>query len=503
MIEKVSVEKWCISCRNCETVCPKIFKVKWTSEVISDNFVWNETEILMAEAMCPVNVIKVDKLKWLSLNFKTAILKQKTFLTQDIIELIFETEEVIKYKAWQYVSVLFEDWKWKFSRQYSLCEVEDKKFSLTIKLYPKWRWAKQIKKISLWQKINFLWPLWDFVLQDTVLPKYFISTWTWLAPFINMAKNSKSWTELNFIVWARKFSDFYYLDKINNFSNAKINLFTSKEKHEKTTFWRVSQFLSNIPKTWVEIYVCGNPQMLEDVKKYFKENNYDMKNVFYEAFVSSWKNLSFFKEIFLNWNIPFVKQISYFVIFLAYFISFVYIYHLYAWISLYSWIPFGWWIQNILFQTSWLALVFVMFIRPLSDIFSKNKFLRGILVFRKPFWILSSFLIITNFTAKWIFDPSLIINYFTTATRWNNFLWISARISEISAIILFLTSNTFSQQKLWKYWKKIQYLSYPYFVTWAIIAWHFEQNLLNKMYYYFPVLLRLVLLVVSYFFRKK
>ena len=58
MIKSVEVLPWCIWCRNCENVCPKIFKVEWTSKVISHDYVGNETEILMAEAMCPVKVLK-------------------------------------------------------------------------------------------------------------------------------------------------------------------------------------------------------------------------------------------------------------------------------------------------------------------------------------------------------------------------------------------------------------------------------------------------------------
>lgn len=52
MIKYVEVLPWCIWCRNCENVCPKIFKVEWTSKVISHDYVGNETEIMMAEAMC-------------------------------------------------------------------------------------------------------------------------------------------------------------------------------------------------------------------------------------------------------------------------------------------------------------------------------------------------------------------------------------------------------------------------------------------------------------------
>jgi len=61
MIQKVEVIPGCISCRSCETVCPSIFHVSPKSKVISHDYDGKESEILQAEAMCPVNVIKVQK----------------------------------------------------------------------------------------------------------------------------------------------------------------------------------------------------------------------------------------------------------------------------------------------------------------------------------------------------------------------------------------------------------------------------------------------------------
>ena len=58
-IKDVKVIPGCISCRTCENVCPSVFKVDPKSRVITDSYEGKESEILQAEAMCPVNVIKV------------------------------------------------------------------------------------------------------------------------------------------------------------------------------------------------------------------------------------------------------------------------------------------------------------------------------------------------------------------------------------------------------------------------------------------------------------
>jgi len=151
-----------------------------------------------------------------------------------------------------------------------------------------------------------------------------------------------------------------------------------------------------------------------------------------------------------------------------------------------------------MFSISWWSVIFVMLIRPISDIFSKNNFLRKLKNFRKPLWILSSILIIVNFTWSWIFDPSLIVDYFTTIWRWNNLTALLARTSEITAVLLFLTSNLFSQKLLGKNWKRLQYLSYPYFITWAIAWVSYTDTTWAYFQYYWLVWVWVILWIIAF-----
>lgn len=501
-IENVEVVSWCIWCRNCENICPKIFKVDKTSKVISNNYSWNETEILMAEKMCPVSVIKVAK-KWnFTLKFNESKVLNKKYLNEKVLEIILEKNKDFSFKPWQYISIMFEDYIWKFSRQYSVAEVFSDSFSLTVNVSEKGRGASKLKKLKIWKKINFLWPIWNFYLQDNKKEKYFIATGTWLAPFIAMWQNCPHDVKKNFIIWNRKKSDFYYDEKLKNIPNSEIIYFTSKEKTENYNFWRVTDALKNIPKENSEIYICWNPLMVEDVLKYLYENNYDKNSIFSEDFKVSGKYEPLLKNIFINWNIPFLKEFSRWIIFLAFILSWIYLYKI-NFSELYREFLFFWKFQNFIFDISWFSVVFVMMIRPLSDIFSKSNFLRKLKNLRKPFGILSSILIIVNFAWKWIFDPSLAINYFTTLNRWNNVTALISRISEISAVLLFLTSNTFSQKFLWKWWKIIQYLSYPYFITWAISWAKYSEDLVSYLKYYWLFWLCLFLFVFAFILNKK
>lgn len=122
-----------------------------------------------------------------------------------------------------------------------------------------------------------------------------------------------------------------------------------------------------------------------------------------------------------------------------------------------------------LYAVSWYAVVFVMVIRPLADLFPKYKMLRQLCLLRRAFWILSAMIIVTLLLDKWITNPSSFWAVFTLA----NWVWwypLIARLSEFTALVLLLTSNNFSQKKLWKNWKRIQRSSYIYFITWWILA---------------------------------
>lgn len=127
--------------------------------------------------------------------------------------------------------------------------------------------------------------------------------------------------------------------------------------------------------------------------------------------------------------------------------------------SLYTWI----------YIVIWYSVVFVMIIRPLSDLFPQYKILRQLCLLRRAFWILSAMFVCVLLSDKWIWNPASFVAFFTPSD-WNIWYPLMARLSELTAIILLLTSNNFAQKKLWKNWKSVQRVSYIYFITGWISA---------------------------------
>ncbi len=145
----------------------------------------------------------------------------------------------------------------------------------------------------------------------------------------------------------------------------------------------------------------------------------------------------------------------------------------------YSTIPF---IQinfiSLMFYISWTSLIFVMLIRPLSELLPKYKLLKQLIFLRKAFWILSATIIVANLVWTAFIQDQFFSNYFSLP-KWSLWYPLIARIAEWTAIILLATSNLWSVKKLGKNWKKIQRLTYPYFISGWIIAAQYEP----KLYY--------------------
>ncbi len=319
MIKDVKVIPWCISCRTCENVCPSVFEVNPKSKVITNNFEWKESEILQAELMCPVNVIKVKKEWWVSISFKSAKLIEKKYLTADIIELKFETKN-FNFKPWQYISLQAKDSIGNFSRSYSIAKWNKDWFTLNVKLEKKWRWSTYLKKLKEWKQIKFLWALWSFYLQNTNNNKVFIATWTWLAPMIAMLEATPDNIKKTVIFWSRYEKDIYYKELIESFPNTELIIKISRPDNDYIkNKWRVTDELWEIKKDH-EVYICWNPSMVDSVKNKLIQKWHKKSLINNESFNSSRIYPWFLKDITLNWNIPHLNKLSWFVILFSIFL---------------------------------------------------------------------------------------------------------------------------------------------------------------------------------------
>ena len=491
----------CISCKNCENICPEIFKVDPKSVIISDKFNQNALKLLMAEKMCPVNVIKVEKEGEYNLSFSSAVLSSKRYLTDNVLELVFDTEE-FDFQPWQYVSLQMKDIRWEFSRSYSIARGTKDSFSLVVKLLEKGRGSSYLRKLgersvrTFFQRkkqIEFTGALWDFVLQDTKKKKVMIATGTGLAPMIAMLDALPDDVEKLLIFGVREEKDLFYLEKLKQYKNLEIRICISRHASKPDMSRRVTDCMWGIEKE-DEVYICWNPDMVAQARNMLIADGHNWDMIYHEDFTLAQKPLSLAKSIFFEWQLPGVELFQKILIYLS--VIWLPVFY-YLWLQ-YDFLGtqvFGKNMLGWLFTLTWLAVIPVMLIRPLADIFPKLKILRRLVVLRKSFWIFSAAIIVTMLFAKWIQNPQAFLNFFTPESWW---WWQSfaSRTSELTALILLATSNTFSQKVLWIWWKRIQRTSYIYFYSGAFIAVQYSTNVFE---YYMPMVLLPVVWLLAYF----
>ena len=466
-INNVEVVKWCISCRNCENVAPNIFKVSPTSKVVSHDYESNQAEIITAELLCPVNVIKVQKTGKSMISLQKSEVIEKKYLTKDVVELHLKVKD-FSAKPWQYVSLQMQDWKGNFYRNYSITHFTQDRIVLTIKILDDGRGGKFLKKLKIWKNLNYIGALWGFVLKENKKPKVFFATGTGLSPAIAMFDAMDDDVEKKLYFWVRDESEVFYEEKFKKYKNFEYKIFLSQQDHPDYHYGRVNQEIENIsPES--EVYMCGNPKMTDQVIHELKMQNHPEDQIFSEWFVAGKEERNLFKLIFINWVIPYLKIIEKVLLFLwIVAIPALYFY----WVATGTLYKSGFviWgsISAFLLSLSWWAVLFVMYIRPLFQLFPKIGILKTLATQRKSFWIISAMVIVVMLIQK-IFINGSITDYFASA-NWNSFYPILSRVSEITAVILLITSNNFSQRKLGIWWKRIQRSSYLYFLAWWIVA---------------------------------
>jgi DMSO/TMAO reductase YedYZ heme-binding membrane subunit len=127
-------------------------------------------------------------------------------------------------------------------------------------------------------------------------------------------------------------------------------------------------------------------------------------------------------------------------------------------------VPLSYATSQTLYAISHWFLFFVMMIRPLADIFTKTKWIRPLVPLRKGAGVMSAAIIVSFIMAKLIVSPMGYIGSIGTLEYWSLYKYsVLGHMADLSAIILLVTSNSFSKRVLGSWWKKIQKLSYVYF----------------------------------------
>ncbi len=235
---------------------------------------------------CPVcGVTKSDFIPcepWkMNIPSSPATIVEKTLLNQTTLELIIETQEVFKSMVGQFISFLWRDEEWEFSRSYSIVEQDGNRFKFTIKLTEFGRGAHMLEESAVGTNIRIKGVFGNFLLQNTLYPKIFIATGTGLAPIYNMILSLPETVQKSLYFSVGKWTELFYVEKLRAIPNLDLHIHTTQEEIEWYTFGRVdaNNIDANIETEW---YLCGNPKMVTETRSKLIEKGY--KSVYSEEF---------------------------------------------------------------------------------------------------------------------------------------------------------------------------------------------------------------------------
>ena len=116
-------------------------------------------------------------------------------------------------------------------------------------------------------------------------------------------------------------------------------------------------------------------------------------------------------------------------------------------------------------KIGWMLLLFILFIRPLSNSLPQIKLLRRLVVFRKEIGILCGVFILTHVVGYFLLYGVSVLTFFKNPNFWNinNFLFWGT-VGFLVMLPVLVTSNIWSMMKLGRRWKSVQYLTYVFFL---------------------------------------
>lgn len=226
--------------------------------------------------------------KKLSMDKMRLIKKEK--LTHDVYELVFDCDKSLIVLPGQFITFVLTSW---LRRAYSISNQIWNKFEFIIKRLEDWRWwSKELCDLDIWVSLDFIWPVWHFVLKKNDSSKLFIWTWTGFAPLYFQIINAlEKWFlgKVYFIFWIRESRDIFYGKQLNflknRYTNFDFRLFLSREDKIWVLSWYVTDFLikDNIFE-FGEFYICWSPAMVESSRQKLEDIWIEKENIYFEKY---------------------------------------------------------------------------------------------------------------------------------------------------------------------------------------------------------------------------
>lgn len=232
-----------------------------------------------------------------------ATLIKKHSLTDDVIQLDFQTSSEISYQAGQFISVKIEDNPTSpCIRGYSISSYplpSKNYFSLCVKIVENGRGSNWLNQLKENQEIQFLGPNGKFLFEPQPNTKtiLFIATGTGIAPLKSMLEdqliNKNNLTQkFHLLFGVRYIKEIFYQDLFQNLANKfpnftyEITVSRPEEENWSGTKGRVTNLLEKLEldTTSTEAYLCGLKDMLTEVTSILESKGLSLDKVHKEQY---------------------------------------------------------------------------------------------------------------------------------------------------------------------------------------------------------------------------
>jgi ferredoxin-NADP reductase len=234
--------------------------------------------------------------------FKTTLTKKQQ-LTSEVWLLTFSLVEpqTVEFQAGQYLITLVPTPDGVVKRLYSVASAPEQNTSveLLVHMIPGGAASEYFLKSNIGDTIMFEGPAGRFLLNQTTKEKVFLATGPGVAPMLSMfSAYLKTMPGVHFhLLWGvPTVKDTYFIDKLKTFASTYPNFtfqicMSREETLECVTTDDQGHFaLGRITKDLkpdllnTEYYICGNRDMVEQVKQLLYDSNVPRESVIFEKF---------------------------------------------------------------------------------------------------------------------------------------------------------------------------------------------------------------------------
>lgn len=232
---------------------------------------------------------------------------ENEYIADNVRKLIFKLVEpaTIRYRPGQFVSLMFEiEGKIPFKRSYSLANLESPnedglaesdRIEIVVSYVDNGRATNILFNAKTGDTFTANGPVGMLVLGAN-LPKriFLVGTGTGMAPYHGMLPQIEKMPNHEFVILfgAQKYSDSFYLEdfqKAAQANNIDFHLCLSREEHSEHHSGYVQTKLQDFglnPET-DKVYLCGNPNMVDDISATLLEQGFGVKQVQKEKYIFS------------------------------------------------------------------------------------------------------------------------------------------------------------------------------------------------------------------------